>query len=300
MKTERLAAIDIGSNAVRLLIANVYYVNDSIYIRKANLLRVPIRLGEEVFKNGRISDYRRDKLVKTMHIYDTLMDVYEVKDYRGCATSAMREASNGKNIAHQIKSETGIDIEIIYGRKEAEIIYSTQLQQIMKHGTSYLFVDVGGGSTELTFFSGNESHFSKSFDIGTLRLRNDQVEQSHWDSLSSWLLEMQEHINPDVVIGSGGNINKIFKLLNKAPEQKINTKELNEMTLMLEKQTMKDLVIDMELRPDRADVIVHACHIFQFIMKQSHCDEILVPKIGLADGIIYGLYEEEQLVEKKK
>ena len=297
MNIERLAAIDIGSNAVRLLIANLYHTDEQTYIRKANLIRIPLRLGEEVFQDGEISSYRRNKLVQTMHTYQKLMEIYEVSDYRGCATSAMRESKNGKAIAKQIKNETGIEIEIISGKKEAEIIYSTQLLHMMEPGKTYLFVDVGGGSTELTFFTGSTSNFSKSFDIGTLRMRNDQVTEDKWNKLESWLKKMQLETPTDLIIGSGGNINKVFKLLNKIPGQTIHVSELNAMTSYLENQTVEQLIIDTKLRPDRADVIIPACHIFQFILKHSSCNEILVPKIGLADGIV-SLLHQQRLKEK--
>ena len=292
MNIERLAAIDIGSNAVRLLIANLYHTEHQTYIRKANLVRVPIRLGEEVFTHGEISSFRRDKLVQTMHTYRNLMDIYEVSDYRGCATSAMRDSKNGKEIAIQIKEETGIDIEIISGRKEAEIIYATQLLQILELGKTYLFVDVGGGSTELTYFTGNISNSSKSFDIGTLRMRNNQVDKDKWNVLKEWLLSKKIEHTPDLIIGSGGNINKVFKLLNKAPGQTIQLHELNHFVEQLTNYSFDELVIDMKLRPDRADVIMPACHIFQFVLKHTDCHEILVPKIGLSDGIVTLLHAQ--------
>ena len=204
MNIERLAAIDIGSNAVRLLIANLYHTAAQTYIRKANLIRVPLRLGEDVFEDGKISDYRKEKLVQTMHTYQRLMEIYEVSDYRGCATSAMRESSNGASIAQQIKDETGINIEIISGKKEAEIIFSTQLLHIMQPGKTYLFADVGGGSTELTYFTGVTSSYSRSFDIGTLRIRNDQIDEGNWTEMGDWLDDMQEKTQADLVIGSGG------------------------------------------------------------------------------------------------
>lgn len=293
MKMKKLAAIDIGSNAMRLLINNVIEYNGVKLFKKVDIVRVPIRLGTEAFKEKNISEYTRKRLVQALHGYKHLIEAHEVVNYRGCATSAMREAKNGAEIIQQIKDETGIHIEIIDGKEEAEIIYANHIEKLIDDQQAYLYVDVGGGSTEITFFKNGIVQNSKSFNIGTIRILNDMISTPKWEELHRWLEETLQGQTVQI-IGSGGNINKVAKISRKDPNKPLSFDYLNNYYKILKSYTYEERIIELDLNPDRADVIIPAMKIFTSIMKWSKAKHIYVPKIGLADGIIKELEKNEK------
>ena len=288
----RYGAIDIGSNGMRLLIANVKEDNELISVQKLTLVRVPIRLGEDVFETGRISDEKREQFVKTIKAYKLLMEIYNVRDFRAVATSAMREASNGNEVADEIKKETGIDIKLIDGKIEADLIFSTIYTQNIDKQASYLFIDVGGGSTEITIFKNGERINSKSFKIGTVRLLQNKVTQEIWDEMGEWLENVTNSNNDFKAIGTGGNINRYFKLSGKGYLEPLEIDFLSAMYKDLSAISKEERAKKYRLRYDRADVIVPAGRIYLSILEKCGIKEIIVPKIGLSDGIAYYLHKE--------
>ena len=289
----RLAAIDIGSNAARLLISDVIQAPDSKpeFIKMA-LVRVPLRLGFDVFDKGEISTGRSKKIIKTIQAYKLMMDVYEVEHLRACATSAMRDAKNGSEIIEQVRRETGVDIHIISGQEEASFIYENHVAENMKRDESYLYIDVGGGSTELTFFSDGQLIFKESFNIGTIRLLKDQVKDSQWDDLKDFIKSKTKGYHHVTAIGSGGNINKIFSISKKKDGKPLSLDLLRDYYKEFSSLPLADRMRLYKLREDRADVIVPALLIYLNVMRWADAEEIYVPKIGLADGLIQNLYEE--------
>lgn len=288
----RFAAIDIGSNAVRLLFCDVYPFQNEYILKKTSLVRLPIRLGEDVFIKGIISDENISKLLQSIKGFKNLSEVYDVVDYRVCATSAMREAINGKEIIKTIKKQTGVSIEIIDGEQEAELIYNTHIaEKIDKKGT-FLYVDVGGGSTELTLFNNGEKIISKSFEIGTIRLKNDLVKEEKWKALKSWIKGLRETHQPSMLIATGGNINKLYKLCGLKDYALFEYDDLKQMSKFISKYSIEERITKLGLKPDRADVITHASKIYLEVMKAANVKNTFVPKIGLADGIIAQLYEK--------
>lgn len=285
MKIRKIAAIDIGSNAMRLLINNVFEYKGVTYYKKVDIVRVPIRLGTEAFKQKQISEHTAKRLLNAMHAYKHLMDAHEISKYRGCATSAMREAENGTKLIQQILQETGIKIEIINGKEEAEIIYANHIEQLIDDKKAYLYVDVGGGSTEVTFFDNGKTIISKSFNIGTIRILNDMVSTPMWQEMKTWLEDNIKGRDIEL-IGSGGNINKVAKISRKDPKKPITYDYLNSFFKMLQSHTYEERIVKLDLNPDRADVIIPALTIYTNIMKWTKAKQIYVPKIGLADGII--------------
>lgn len=285
MKIKKIAAIDIGSNAMRLLINNVIEHEGHKFYKKVDIVRVPIRLGTEAFKERKISQHTQDRLLNAMHAYKHLMDSHEISKYRGCATSAMREAENGTALIQQIKDETGIKIEIIDGKEEAAIIYANHIEKLIGDNGAYLYVDVGGGSTELTYFNNGEIINSKSFNIGTIRILNDMVSTPMWDEMHAWLNENLNGVQVEL-IGSGGNINKVHKISRKDPKKPLTYDYINSFFKLLKSHTYEERIIKLDLNPDRADVIIPAMKIFTSIMRWTKAKHVHVPKIGLADGII--------------
>lgn len=291
MKSTKIAAIDIGSNAMRLLINNVIEHDGQKLYKKVDIVRVPIRLGTEAFTQKFISEPTALRLKHALKAYAHLMKAHEVKHYRGCATSAMREADNGADLLAKFKKEIGIEIDIITGQEEAEIIYATHIEKLIDDQKTYLYVDVGGGSTELTLFEGGDTLNSNSFKIGTIRILNDMVSTPMWDEIEAWLKKNTK--NKDVaLIGSGGNINKVFKLSRQAPNTPLSVQYLNEYLKMLQTYTYEERIMELDLNPDRADVIIPAMKIFTRVMKWTKAKDIYVPKIGLSDGIIRTLAEK--------
>jgi exopolyphosphatase/guanosine-5'-triphosphate,3'-diphosphate pyrophosphatase len=294
----RLAAIDIGSNAARLLITDVITGPKSTpeFIKVA-LIRVPLRLGFDVFEKGEISPAKTEKIIKTIRSYKYLLDVYEVKHLKACATSAMRDAVNGEMIIKKIKEETGIDISIITGQEEASLIYENHVAENMTDQESYLYIDVGGGSTELTFFSDGKLIFKDSFNIGTIRLLKGQVSESLWDEMKNFIKTKTKGHHHVTAIGSGGNINKIFSLSKRKEGKPLSLDSLREYYKEFNTLSVAQRMSLYKLREDRADVIVPALLIYINVMRWSDTEEIFVPKIGLADGLIHTLYEEVRLKE---
>ncbi len=291
MKLTKYAAIDIGSNGVKLLIANVVeFKNKETQFKKSSLIRVPIRLGEDVFTKGIISENNKNRMCDAMQAFQLLMKVNGVKKFKACATSAMREADNSDEIIHFIREKTGLQIDIIDSKTEAEIISSTDLKEFIQNDKTYLYVDVGGGSTEFTFFSNGELIDSKSFKIGTVRLLDNKVGDSVWDDTKEWIKKTSKHLNNISLIGSGGNINKIFKMSGKREGKSLSYVYLKSYYIFLDKMNYDERISELDLNPDRADVIIPATKIYLKAMKWSHAKKIYVPKIGLSDGIIKSLY----------
>ena len=289
----RLAAIDIGSNAARLLISEVTTDGNGITsFIKENLIRVPLRLGFDVFANGEISQYRRDMIMQTMKAYKHLLNVYDVTHLKACATSAMRDAKNADEIITEVREKTGIDIEVISGSAEASFIYENHIAENLDKEHSYLYIDVGGGSTELTFFSNNKLVFKDSFNIGTIRLLKNMVSENTWDEMKDGIKEKIKGHKQVTAIGSGGNINKIFSLSKRKEGKPLTLDMLKDYYKELNNVTLQERMSIYKLREDRADVIVPALLIYINTMRWANASEIYVPKIGLADGLIQHLYEE--------
>ncbi len=293
MKIEKLAGIDIGSNAVRLLVANVITEENggNPSFQKSALVRVPIRLGADTFINGIISEENKLRMIKAMKAFKLLMEVHGVQKYKACATSAMREAKNGNEVVQEIFEKTSVEIDIINGQKEAKIIFSTDLSHIIEVHKTYLYVDVGGGSTEITIFSKGKIITSKSFKIGTVRLLDDKKEfKKIWQNIETWIKENTKGLKNINVIGSGGNINKIFKLSGKPMGTALSLTYMKDYLEFLSQMTYEDRIRKLDLNPDRADVIIPATKIYLSAMEWSGAKKIYVPKIGLADGIVKSLY----------
>ncbi len=290
MKLLKFAAIDIGTNAVRLLFSNVTENKKDTTFSKASLIRVPLRLGHDVFNEGKIEEVKREKLISTMHAFHHLINVHDVIDFRACATSAMRDAVNGREIVDIVRKRTGINIEIIDGKTEAEIIYSNRIVDLVDSSKPYLYVDLGGGSTELTLFSNNQAQMSNSFNIGTIRILREKVESSEYDKMKHFLTKIKTQYPSVELIGSGGNVNKIFKLAGGKSMQPIKLKEVQEVYEMLLPFSVDERIKVFGLRPDRADVIVPAAELIMKIMKWSNAKKMLVPKFGVADGLVRQLY----------
>jgi exopolyphosphatase/guanosine-5'-triphosphate,3'-diphosphate pyrophosphatase len=287
-----LAAIDIGSNAARLLICEVIKHGTEIEFNKLNLIRIPLRLGFDVFEKGYIGFRKKKMLLNTIDAFSALMKVYEVDHYIACATSAMRDASNSKEIIKEIKADTGIKIEVISGDLEAEIIYENHIAELLDANKSYLYIDVGGGSTEVTLFHKSAVAFQKSFNIGTVRILTNKVDDATWEDLKQTLKEIGKNYPKMIAIGSGGNINKIFSMINSKNLKSIPIEVIREFHKVLEPLSVDERMHTYNLKKDRADVIVPALRIYANTMKWANIDEIHVPKIGLADGLINHLYEQ--------
>lgn len=287
----KFAAIDIGSNAVRLLISNVYDSISGPVFKKSSLIRLPIRLGEDVFVNGKISEKKEQRLTKAMSAFKNMIDIHEVISYRACATSAMREASNGKEIAERIFKSTGVNIEIVSGTAEAEIIYANHIAEGLDNKFDYLYIDVGGGSTELTLFSNGYIKSSRSFNIGTIRLLHEKIEKWQWDEMKTWIKQQVISNKPIQAIGSGGNINKLYKLAKIKEGKPLSFEKLKELEVILNKYSYEERMEVIGLNPDRADVILPASKIYLTAMKVADCKKIFVPQIGMSDGLVHLQYE---------
>ncbi len=288
---KKYAAIDIGSNAMRLLITNIVEQKDQpTQFNKSSLVRVPIRLGQDAFTVGEITDENIERMVDAMKAFQLLMKVHKVHDYRACATSAMREAYNGKEVADIIKKKANIKIDIIDGKKEAAIIASSDLKAYIQFDKTYLYVDVGGGSTEFSLFSEGKIVASKSFKNGTVRLLNNMVNDIVWQEIEKWIKKVVEPYEDVILIGSGGNINKLFKLSEKHQTQPLSYMYLHSQYNKLNAMSYEERIANLGLNPDRADVIIPATRIYLNAMKWSGARQIFVPKIGLSDGIVKAMY----------
>ena len=289
----RLAAIDIGSNAARLLISEVKISAEGEPVfNKLNLIRVPLRLGFDVFENNEISEEKTIMVMQTMKAYKHLMNAYGITYIKACATSAMRDARNAPDIIRKIKMETDITIEVISGEAEASYIYENHIAEKMSKDDAYLYIDVGGGSTELTFFSNEKLVFKESFNIGTIRLLKNMVTESHWNNMKDFVKAKIRNYRSVIAIGSGGNINKVFSLSKKKEGKPLPFELLRDYYKELSGFTLEDRMRIYKLREDRADVIVPALLIYINIMRWTEAKDIYVPRIGLADGLIQHLYRE--------
>jgi exopolyphosphatase / guanosine-5'-triphosphate,3'-diphosphate pyrophosphatase len=288
-----LAAIDIGSNAARLLITEVIVdEKGNISFNKLNLIRVPLRLGFDVFETGVISKAKTGMVMQTMKAYKHLMNAYGVEHLKACATSAMRDAKNAADIIRKIKLETDISIEIISGDLEANLVYENHVAENMDKDHSYLYIDVGGGSTELSFFSNGILIYKKSFNIGTIRLLKNMVTDIQWDEMKEVLKAVTKGQKEVVAIGSGGNINKVFSMSKRKDGKPLSLDLLKDYYKELGNVSLEDRIKKYDLREDRADVIVPALQIYTNAMRWAAAEEIYVPKIGLADGLIRHLWED--------
>ncbi|MEN9918313.1 MAG: hypothetical protein RL662_749 [Bacteroidota bacterium] len=295
MKVKTIGAIDIGSNAIRLMISNVDENENGVDFKKAAFLRVPIRLGEDVFTRGEISPQKKDQLCDAMAGFRYLLKAYRVDLYKACATSAMRDARNGDEIANTILQSTNIQIDIINGRLEADIIYEAGgLDKVMDKNRNYLYVDVGGGSTELVLYSNQTKILSDSFQMGTVRMLVDAVDKSEKEKFKNWLSDIYKKYAPLSVIASGGNINKVHKLLGKRDGDAINYPELKVLYETLKEMTYEERMRNYKLKSYRADVIIPALKIFTTICKICKVNEVYAPKVGLVDGITHHLYYKHQ------
>ena len=289
----KLAAIDIGSNAARLLITEVIEPEKGEPIfNKLNLVRVPFRLGFDVFEGGVISKQKIGKVLQTMKAFKHLCNAYEISHLKACATSAMRDAKNSADIIRKVRMEAGIDIEIISGDLEANLVYENHVAENMTKDNSYLYIDVGGGSTELSFFSNGILIYKKSFNIGTIRLLKEMITEKEWDEMKDIVKAVTKGQKKVVAIGSGGNINKVFSMSKKKDGKPLSLELLRDYYKELDNTPLEERIIKYGFRPDRADVIVPALSIYINAMRWANAEEIYVPKIGLADGLIRHLYDE--------
>ncbi len=289
----KFGAIDVGTNAARLLIGEVDDANEGSLVKKISYTRIPLRLGLEVFENGLISKQKATEFKKSMLAFKLIAEVFDVVELRACATSAMREASNGKEIQAMIKKETGVSLEIIDGDQEASIIFSSfLLVDDYDLSQPFIVIDVGGGSTEISIFYKGEKTNAKSFKIGTIRMLKDKVEGDIWPKIENWLSKNVRPNKDYLVFATGGNINKIHKLLGKKGNEAIPVKELKDLSVDLRSLSLSKRISKYKLKPDRADVIVPATKIFLKIIKKLECEELLVPKIGLSDGMIHQMHRK--------
>jgi len=289
----KLAAIDIGSNAARLLISEVTKQpkQDPVF-NKVNLVRVPLRLGFDVFETGEISKPKVKMLMQTLKAYQHLLEAYQIKHVYACATSAMRDAKNSKDIIRKVKLETGIEIKVISGQEEASFIYENHVAENLDSDHSYLYIDVGGGSTELTFFANGALVAKESFNIGTIRILKDQIQDETWESLKDYVKKNIKSALPSIAIGSGGNITKILSMSKTKEGKPLALDLLKDYYKELSSVNVEDRMNLYGLKEDRADVIVPALLIYIQVMKWANIDEIYVPKIGLVDGLIHHLYDQ--------
>ncbi len=289
----KFAAIDIGTNAARLLIGEVLKDEEFTTIQKVSYSRIPLRLGEEVFDSGRISEKKAMDFVKAIMAFSLITDIFSVKAMRACATSAMREAENGELIRELIQRETKIPIEIISGDEEAELIFGTFFLLDFDRTIPFIVVDVGGGSTEVSVFEKGERVAAKSFKVGTLRLLKGKTDENIWTDIHDWLAQHVDVTTVHQIFATGGNINKAHKMLGAGHMEPLSLDEIQELRDDLYALTIKQRIRNYQLKPDRADVIVPALDIYLYILKELDCKEIIVPKIGLSDGMIYDMYMKE-------
>jgi len=288
----KIAAIDIGSNAARLLINEVKINNRKPEFIKLNLLRIPLRLGMDVFTIGKIGSEREKMVIDSMKIFSDLMKIYKVDHYRACATSAMRDAANGDEIIRQVQETSGINIEIISGDEEATLIYENHVAEGLDKDFAYLYIDVGGGSTELTFYENGKMLYERSFNIGTIRLLNDLVTANNWKEMKEEIKKNIVSKKPIVAIGSGGNINKIFSMSKTKEGKPMSLSHLKKVYKEFNELSVEERMTNYSLREDRADVLVPALRIFNNVMSWSDINRIFVPKISVADGLIQNIYSQ--------
>jgi exopolyphosphatase/guanosine-5'-triphosphate,3'-diphosphate pyrophosphatase len=287
----KLGAIDVGSNAIRVLIGDVYQEGGRYGCTKLAYLRLPVRLGSDVFNKGKISEENIDKLLEGMRIFKSYLQFYGVTKYQAVATSAMRDSANGKKITERIKKETGIKLKVISGKQEAELVY-LNFQLIPDLKMNYVLIDVGGGSTEITLFRDNKVHAARSFQIGSVRLLSQKVDPKEWGAMGDWLEKEIKPFNPEKIYGSGGTINNVHKVLDKHERDAVTFQELQELKDTLVPLSLWERTQLYHIKPDRSDVIIPAMEVFLFIMNVTASEEIFVPKMGLSDGVLLALHRE--------
>lgn len=293
----KLAAVDIGSNAIRFQVSSVLDSGPRIIFKKMEYVRFPLRLGHDVFTTQRISNHSAEKFKKLMRVFKMLIELYEVDDYMACATSAMRESENGAELAQQVKEEIGLEIHIIDGKQEAEFINQAILTYL-SNGT-YLHIDVGGGSTELNLYVNGRKIKTRSFKIGSVRILEHTDSPVMWEDMEKWIKKNIKEIYGKVTaIGTGGNISKIFELAQLKPHRLMSLKKMREITEMIEKHTLEERIYQLQMNPDRADVIVPAGHIYMKVMEWAGAKYIQVPEVGLKDGIMLHLYRKNRSQKK--
>ena len=290
----KLAAIDVGSNAIRVLIAEVKKPLGVWQYAKIAYLRLPVRLGDDVFEKGSISDAKIERFLDGMKIFKAMLAFYKVDAYRAVATSAMRDSNNSKRIQSRVLKETGITLEVISGKEEAELVYLTfQLMHNIK--TNYLLVDVGGGSTEITLFQDNQIHAAKSFQIGSVRMLKNKVKPEEWDKMRDWIATEIAPYNPQRIFGSGGTINSVHKVLENSSKDPVTIHQLDSLVKTLEDLSLEERLLRFPIKEDRADVIVPAMQIYTFVLNSLNLTEVFVPKMGLSDGVLLDLYRDKTL-----
>ncbi len=289
----KFGAIDIGTNAARLLVGEVELEKDHSFVNKLSYTRIPLRLGEDVFDEGVISELKIQNFIKTIQAFRLISEIFEVQAIRAVATSAMRDAQNANEVINKIKNQTGIQIEVISGQEEAELIMSNFFlhEKPIKH--PFLVIDVGGGSTEISYFSNGKRKASKSFEIGTIRLLKNKVNESLWNELNVWINENIPLEKNLLLYGTGGNINKIHKLIGGKQKHPVSRGDMSDFLGQLKPLSIRERIDKFQLKPDRADVIVPAMEIYLYVMNSIKTDEIFVPKVGLSDGVILDLHKRQ-------
>jgi exopolyphosphatase / guanosine-5'-triphosphate,3'-diphosphate pyrophosphatase len=295
--TLKLAAIDIGSNAIRLQVSTILERDKKILFKKLEYVRFPLRLGHDVFSTNHISGSSMEKFKKLMKAYKLLLELYEVDDYMFCATSAMRESENGEELVQQVKDELGIEIHVIDGHLEAELINKAIASYL--HDETYLHIDVGGGSTELNLFVKGKKIKTRSFKVGSVRILEHHDSPVMWTDMEKWVRDnVKKDYGKVTAVGTGGNISKIFELAKKKPGQALSIKKVKETKKMIDSLSIEQRIYELQMNPDRADVIIPASDIYIKVMEWSHAQSILVPDVGLKDGILLHLLEKN--VKQKK
>ncbi len=286
----KLAAIDIGSNAIRFQVSSVLENDEQILFKKMEYVRFPLRLGHDVFSTNRISDKSKEKFKKLMRAFKLLLELYEVDDYMACATSAMRESENGAILAKEVKEEIGLAIEIIDGQREAELI-NTAIRSYLGTKT-YLHIDVGGGSTELNVYHEGKKIKTRSFKVGSVRILEHYDLPIVWSDMEQWV---KEHVRGDMgkvtAVGTGGNISKIFELAKLKPHRLMSLKKMGEVKTMIERHSLEERIYKLQMNPDRADVIIPASSIYMSVMEWAKAKYMFVPEVGLKDGMMLHLFE---------
>lgn len=286
----KYGAIDIGTNAARLLVGEVEKEGSHYFVKKLSYTRVPLRLGEEVFEDGKISKKKAEDFVKTIKAFKLISEIFDVKELRVVATSAMREAVNSQKIIDKIQEETGVEIEVISGDEEAKLIFGTFFLLDFDKSKAFIVVDVGGGSTEVSVFESGERIASKSFQIGTLRILKGKVNKNIWSEIHEWIALHVDLKSPHQIFGTGGNINKVHKILGIGHMEPLKVIQIKKLRNNLNNLTLTQREDQYQLKPDRADVIVPAMDIYIYILEELKCTELIVPKIGLSDGMVYQMY----------
>ena len=297
VKSMKFGAIDIGTNAARLLVGEVEHEGGHSFVKKISYTRVPLRLGEEVFEDGKISKKKTEDFVKTIQAFKLISEIFDVKQLRAVATSAMREATNSQKIIEKILEESGVEIEVISGDVEAELIFSTFFLLDFDKTLPFLVIDVGGGSTEVSVFESGERIASKSFEIGTIRLLKGKVKNDVWSNIHEWIAEHVDLNSPHKIFGTGGNINKVHKIVGVGQMEPVSLEKMKNLRVKLGSLTLIQREDEYQLKPDRADVILPALDIYIYILDELKSTELIVPKIGLSDGMIYQMYLDSTKIE---